>query len=153
MPEAPQNLTQLEGEESILGIPFTLEEELTVILSKEGGSYCVGTGGRRFSMDRIDYPVSASPKSPGTMFILGETNARSDDGIVLTAAIGNVHIRPEEAASAVRQLMQSSEGESIHLEVPCTLTSAGITGVLSDIMGKKRSREENCSIVFAEETP
>ena len=117
---APENLLQLEGKDTILDTPFTLQGErsngktshITVTLSKEDdGGYSVVALERKFSMERIESPVAASPKSPGTMLMLGDTNARSeDDGLLLEAAIGDVHVSRDAAAAAVRALLEAPPG-------------------------------------------
>ena len=156
-----QNLSELEEEPSLLGIPFTLHtdtsegkaRETTVTLTQEEG-YRIAVGNRIFVLMHIESPVQASPMDPGTMALLGKTNARAANGLLLQGAIGKVHILESEVANAIRQLLEhGTPGLPIHLDVPCTLTSEGIIGFAATILGQEPSHQENCSVVFQEELP
>ncbi len=156
-----QNLSELEGEPSLLGIPFTLHTtspdgtpwEATVMLTNEE-QYRLAVGKRIFVLLRIESPVKASP-NPGNMAFLGKTNAKAKNGLLLEGAIGTVGILEEEAGIAVRELLErGSPGKSIHLSVPCTLKSEGlIGGVASMILGQDQTQETMCSVVFEEALP
>lgn len=153
----PKYLSDLEGEENILDVPFVISGTLpdgsiqlfSVKIVGDGLSVCVDEKMFRFHQVQVGNETFKCAWLQSIALQGDVATVRSDKGIRISCSMGNVHV-PEDAIGKIAVAGMGQQNPTVN-NVPYTLQVDGILGTSLRALGMKE--KDQCTLSFEDITP